>query len=74
MTFNGGVDITGVIVTNGDSTDNSGTNRLVFTGNVTGHPISELPQETQFAGLHTKTGTFIMAPGFHWASEAVSVR
>ncbi len=65
VTFSGGVDVTGIIVTNGDDTDNSGTNRLVFTGNVTGHPITELPQETQFAGLHENIGTFIVAPGFH---------
>jgi hypothetical protein len=65
VTFSGGVDITGIIVTNGDSTDNSGTNQLVFTGNVAGHPVTELPQTAQFAGLHDDTGTFIMAPGFH---------
>ncbi|MGE5296795.1 MAG: hypothetical protein ACM3VT_18395 [Solirubrobacterales bacterium] len=64
VTFNGGVDITGVIVTDGDPTDNSATNRLVFNGNVAGHPITQLPQETQFAGLQEKKGTFIMAPGF----------
>jgi len=65
VTFSGGVDITGIIVTNGDDTDNSGTNRLVFTGNVAGHPVTELPQTAQFAGLHDDIGTFIMAPGFH---------
>ncbi|MBP7050217.1 MAG: pilus assembly PilX N-terminal domain-containing protein [Phycisphaerae bacterium] len=65
VTFSGGVDVTGIIVTNGDDTDNSGTNRIIFTGNVTGHPITELPQETQFAGLHENIGTFIVAPGFH---------
>jgi hypothetical protein len=65
VTFTGGVDVTGIIVTNGDPTDNSAENRLQFTGNVTGHPITQLPQSPQFAGLHSKTGTFIMAPGFH---------
>lgn len=65
VTFSGGVDVTAIIVTNGDETDNSGENQIVFTGNVTGHPITELPQTTQFAGLHEKIGTFIMAPGFH---------
>jgi hypothetical protein len=65
VTFNGGVDVTGIIVTNGDPTDNSADNRLVFTGNVTGHPITQLPLLPQFAGLHNKTGTFILAPGFH---------
>jgi len=65
VTFTGGVDVTGIIVTNGDPTDNSAENRLQFTGNVTGHPITGLPQLPQFAGLHSKKGTFIMAPGFH---------
>lgn len=65
VTFSGGVDVTGVVVTNGDPTDNSATNRLVFTGNVAGHPITELPAEPQFAGLQSHKGTFIMAPGFH---------
>ncbi len=27
-------------------------------------PVSELPAEAQFEGLHDQTGTFIMAPGF----------
>lgn len=65
VTFSGGVDVTGIIVTNGDPEDNSAANRLVFTGNVTGHPITELPNQTQFAGLQSQKGTFIMAPGFH---------
>jgi hypothetical protein len=64
VTFSGGVDITGIIVTDGDPTDNSAENRLTFTGNVTGHPITQLPQQPQFQGLHDKTGTFILAPGF----------
>ena len=58
------MDVTAIVVTNGDPTDNSGTNRLTFIGNVTGHPITELPQESQFAGLHDQMGTFIVAPGF----------
>jgi hypothetical protein len=65
VTFSGGVNITAIIVTDGDPTDNSAENRLIFTGNVTGNPVSQLPQETQFAGLHDQTGTFILAPGFH---------
>jgi hypothetical protein len=64
VTFSGGVNVTGIIVTNGNPADNSATNTLKFTGNVTGQPISQLPQEPQFAGLQSQTGTFIMAPGF----------
>jgi len=62
--FGGGVDITGIIVTNGSDSDDSGTNQITFTGNVTCHPIDQLPQETQFQGLHSQRGTFMLAPGF----------
>jgi len=62
--FAGGVDMTGVIVTNGSQSDDSGTNKLIFQGNVASRSVAELPQEAQFAGLHSQTGTFIMAPGF----------
>jgi hypothetical protein len=64
VSFSGGVTITGIIVTNGDPNDDSGTNRITFTGNVSSYPVSELPQETQFLELHDQTGTFMMAPGF----------
>jgi len=62
--FAGGVDMTGVIVTNGSQSDDSGTSKLIFQGNVASRSVAELPQEAQFAGLHSQTGTFIMAPGF----------
>ena len=65
VTFTGGVNITGIIVTDGDPSDNSGASQLSFSGNVMGYPVSQLPQESQFEGLHEKTGTFILAPGFH---------
>jgi hypothetical protein len=64
VTFSGNLNITAVIVTNGSSTDNSGTNQLTFTGNITAHPIDQLPQEAKFQGLHSQRGTFILAPGF----------
>ncbi|MBN1972760.1 MAG: pilus assembly PilX N-terminal domain-containing protein [Sedimentisphaerales bacterium] len=63
--FTGGVDITGIVVGEGDIEDNSGTNKIIFRGNVSSHPVTELPQETQFNGLHDQTGTFTIAPGFH---------
>ena len=62
--FAGGASVTGVIVTNGSQTDDSGTNQLNFTGTVDSHPVTSLPQEAQFAGLQSKIGTFIIAPGF----------
>jgi hypothetical protein len=62
--FTGGADITGVIVGDGDITDNSRQNRLVFSGNVESHLIRDLPDEPQFTELRGLSGTFIMAPGF----------
>ena len=64
VSFSGNLNITAIIVTNGSSTDNSGANQLNFTGNITAHPITQLPQQEKFAGLHSQTGTFLMAPGF----------
>ena len=65
VTFTGGADITGIIVGDGDIQDNSSVNQIIFRGNVDSHPITELPEEAQFNGLHDQTGTFVMAPGFH---------
>lgn len=62
--FTGGADITGIIVGDGDITDNSGTNKIVFRGSVSSHPVSQLPALSQFQGLHEQTGTFAIAPGF----------
>lgn len=62
--FTGNCDITGIIVAEGDVTDNSGTSQLIFRGNVSSASVENLPNETQFAGLHDEKGTFIMAPGF----------
>jgi Tfp pilus assembly protein PilX len=64
VTFAGAVNVTGIIVTNGSGTDNSATNRIIFSGNVTSYPVSQLPQETKFNGLQAETGTFMIAPGF----------
>jgi len=63
--FTGGVDMTAIIVGDGSIADNSGTNRLIFRGNVDSHPVSELPVQDVFQGLHDQTGTFAMVPGFH---------
>jgi Tfp pilus assembly protein PilX len=64
VTFGGSVDVTAIIVTNGDPADNSGTNQLKFNSSITGHPVDQLPLEPKFADLQQKTGTFIVAPGF----------
>jgi hypothetical protein len=62
VTFTGHVNIIGIIVGNGDITDDSGTNRIDFLGTVNSSPVSNLPEE--FGGLRDEIGTFIMAPGF----------
>ncbi|MBN2591799.1 MAG: pilus assembly PilX N-terminal domain-containing protein [Sedimentisphaerales bacterium] len=64
VTFTGGAEITGIIVGDGDILDNSGDNRLIFTGNVESHHISDLPDEPQFDEIRNLDGTFIVAPGF----------
>lgn len=62
VTFSGSVNITGIIVGNGDVTDDSGTNRIDFMGNVNSSPVSDLGEE--FGDLREATGTFLIAPGF----------
>lgn len=64
VTFSGNLNITGIIVTAGDVADNSAENQIKFTGNITCQPITALPQQPQFEGLHDQTGTFLLAPGF----------
>ncbi len=64
VTFSGNVDLTGVIVGDGDVSDNSAANSIIITGNVSSRASSELPDEPQFEGLKDKNGTFIVAPGF----------
>jgi hypothetical protein len=63
VTFSGNVSINGIIVGDGDVTDDSGTNRIDFMGTVASSPVSALPEE--FGELRNETGTFLMAPGFN---------
>ena len=63
VTFNGNVDIAGIIVGNGNLEDNSKTNSLTFSGSVTSSPVSQL-SEAKFDALRNQSGTFVMAPGF----------
>ncbi len=77
VTFTGNVDITGIIVGDGDVTDNSGTNQINITGNVgslavDAKVLDENGEETEeyvlsdpkFDEVRDETGTFLMAPGF----------
>ncbi len=63
VTFNGHVNITGIIVGNGDVTDDSGTNHIDFQGTVNSNPVTDLPEE--FGDLRDEIGTFLIAPGFN---------
>ncbi|GAH73392.1 unnamed protein product, partial [marine sediment metagenome] len=45
--FGGNTTITGIIVGNGDLSDNSGTNQIWFTGTVNSYPVTDLPDEPQ---------------------------
>lgn len=62
VNFAGSANITGVIVGNGDYTDNSETNTITFEGNVTSNSVASLPES--FGALREETGTFMMTPGF----------
>lgn len=62
VTFTGNVNVTGIIVGDGDMTDDSGTNKIDFLGTINSSPLSDLPAE--FGELKNETGTFLMAPGF----------
>jgi len=64
VTFSGNANMTGIIIGNGDYEDDSGVNQIIFQGNVDSSPVSELPDESQFAEIRQETGTFLMAPGF----------
>lgn len=64
VTFGGNATVTGIIVGDGDYTDNSETNQLQFNGNVFSYDVNTLPNEPQFNLLRNETGTFAMAPGF----------
>jgi hypothetical protein len=64
VTFSGNVDITGIIVGDGDMNDNSGENQIIFLGNVSSSPVTDLPETAQFDGIHAETGTFLIAAGF----------
>ncbi|MBN2457064.1 MAG: pilus assembly PilX N-terminal domain-containing protein [Sedimentisphaerales bacterium] len=64
LTFNGNTTVTGIIVGNGDYNDNSGTNKINFLGDVDSYPVTDLPDQPQFAQIREETGTFLLSPGF----------
>jgi hypothetical protein len=59
--FTGNVTVNGMIVAEGSFDDNSGVNKLDFTGSV---DSLGLPADSQFDAMRQETGTFLLAPGF----------
>jgi hypothetical protein len=54
-----------VVVTEDKNIGTLATNVLQFSGNGGAkQPLSTLPYESQFEGLHQLTGAFVVAPGF----------
>jgi len=64
VNFSGHVDVIGIIVGDGDFTDDSGTSSISFGGTVSSSSVTTLPEEPQFDGIRELTGTFLMSPGF----------
>ena len=60
VTFNGNVDVQGLIVGDGD-VDNPGTNKISFFGNFETNPY---PPGPEFDAIRSETGSSILAPGF----------
>ncbi len=60
VTFNGNVDVQGLIVGDGDA-DNPGTNKISFLGNFETNPY---PPGPEFDAIRPETGSSILAPGF----------
>ena len=60
VTFNGNVDVKGLIVGDGD-VDNPGTNNISFLGNFETNPY---PPGAEFDAIRSETGSSILAPGF----------
>jgi hypothetical protein len=64
VTFSGNMTLTGLIVCDKPATDDLANNTVSFTGNVTVNGVESLPTGSQYDGLRTQTGSFILAPGF----------
>ncbi|MHC4630375.1 MAG: PilX N-terminal domain-containing pilus assembly protein [Planctomycetota bacterium] len=60
VTFEGNVDVRGMIVADGDP-NNPGTNNVTFLGNF---QSGSFPEDTQFDAIRCEAGSSILAPGF----------
>jgi hypothetical protein len=63
--FGGNVNVTGLIVCEGDVDFPLTGNKVIFRGGITSLGVDQLPQEEQYVELRKETGTFLMAPGFN---------
>ena len=62
--FSGNVNIIGIIVGNGNYMDDPGTNQITITGNVSSYPVTQLPNETKFAGIKNEDRHIYACAGF----------
>jgi hypothetical protein len=64
VTFSGDCNIVGTIVCETPAVDNLTSNYVKFSGNVTTAGVESLPPDSQYDGLRSLTGSFLLAPGF----------
>jgi len=65
VTFSGNANIVGVIVAQKPAVDNLKANTISFTGNVSTSGVENLPADSQYDGLRSLTGSFVLAPGYN---------
>jgi Tfp pilus assembly protein PilX len=64
VSFTGNCNIVGTIVCQTPVVDSLTSNYVKFTGNVTTAGVESLPPDSQYDGLRSLTGSFLLAPGF----------
>lgn len=63
VTFSGNTTVCGVIVAEQPAIENLSANSIDFIGNLSASGVENLPASAEFDGLHSKTGSFLLAPG-----------
>jgi hypothetical protein len=64
VSFTGGLDITGVIVSQQAPPNTYSTNTISFAGNTRSYGVEALPDTPQWQDLRKLGGTFLLTPGF----------
>jgi cytoskeletal protein CcmA (bactofilin family) len=73
VTFQGNVQITGVVVTDDATGAPLNTNTITFGGNVDSYPVENLVGDANnFPAIRAMTGTSILAPGFDLTLNGIS--